>query len=240
MTLSKRRVHAIVRKETREYRRNTNVIVTMAIFPLIFLIQPLVLVLILPQETALSLSNRHLLLYMLAIPALVPATLSAYAVVGERQQDTLEPVLTTPISGEELLLGKALACLLPTMVVSYTVYAFFLTGVWLFARPTVASGLLRGPDLITQLLLTPLLATWSIWAGLWISTRSSDVRVAQQFSLLASLPSVAVTSLIAFDVIPLTPQVAVSLTVTLLLLDATGWRLTSTAFDRERLLAGQR
>jgi hypothetical protein len=45
----------------------------------------------------------------LAIPALVPATLAASAVVGERQQATLEPVLTTPISREEFMLGKALA-----------------------------------------------------------------------------------------------------------------------------------
>jgi len=46
---------------------------------------------------------------MLAIPALVPATLAAFAIVGERQQGTLEPVLGTPIHREELLLGKALA-----------------------------------------------------------------------------------------------------------------------------------
>src|SRR5215472_1641558 len=34
---------------------------------------------------------------LLGIPAIVPATVSAYAVVGERQQGTLEPALTTPI-----------------------------------------------------------------------------------------------------------------------------------------------
>ena len=42
MTLSRRRIRSIVRKEFREYRRNRSVIVTMAIFPLIFLIQPVV------------------------------------------------------------------------------------------------------------------------------------------------------------------------------------------------------
>ncbi len=34
---------------------------------------------------------------------------AAYAVVGERQQGTLEPVLTTPVRREEFLLGRALA-----------------------------------------------------------------------------------------------------------------------------------
>ena len=42
MSVSKRRVRAIFRKELREYRRNRTIIVAMAIFPLIFLIQPLV------------------------------------------------------------------------------------------------------------------------------------------------------------------------------------------------------
>ena len=60
---------------------------------------------------------------MLGIPALVPAFLAAYSVVGERQQGTLEPVLTTPIRREEFLLGKALAALVPSLAVAYVVYA---------------------------------------------------------------------------------------------------------------------
>ena len=80
----------------------------------------------------------------------------------------------------------------------------------LFAQPGVASALLRGPDLLAQLLFTPLLAGWSIWVGIAISTRSSDVRVAQQLGMLANLPSVAVTSLIAFNVIHATLGLALA------------------------------
>src|SRR5919201_131433 len=113
MRVSGRLVRAIVRKELREYRHNGFIVWTMAISPLIFLIQPLVVVFALPAPAASRLSHEHLLLYMLGIPALVPAAVAAYAVVGERQQGTLEPVLTTPIRREEFLLGKALAALLP-------------------------------------------------------------------------------------------------------------------------------
>src|SRR5215204_2517719 len=49
-----------------------------------------------------SLGNEHVLLYMLGIPALVPTFTAPYSVVGEREQGTLEPVLTTPIRHEEL------------------------------------------------------------------------------------------------------------------------------------------
>jgi ABC-2 type transport system ATP-binding protein len=50
MNVSSRRVRAIVRKELREYRHNGFIIWTMAIFPLIFLIQPLVVVFALPPR----------------------------------------------------------------------------------------------------------------------------------------------------------------------------------------------
>lgn len=231
-------MRAIFRKELREYRRNGNIVAVMVVLPLIFLIQPLVLVLALPASALVPLSHRHLLLYMLAIPALVPATLAAYAVVGERQQGTLEPVLTSPIRREEFLLAKALASFVPSVAIAYAVYAVFLACVELFAQPAVAAALLRGPDLLAQLLFTPLLAVWSIWLGIAISARSSDVRVAQQLGMLVSLPSVAVTSLIAFDVIHLAPRLALGLAAALLVLDGLGWRISSATFDRERLITG--
>jgi ABC-2 type transport system permease protein len=240
VNISRRRVRAIFRKELREYRRNGNIIAAMVILPLIFLIQPLVVVFALPASAAAGLSHEHLLLYMLAIPALVPATLAAYAVVGERQQGTLEPVLTTPIRREEFLLGKALAALVPSVVIAYAVYAFFLTCVGLFARPAVASALIRGPELLAQLLFTPLLAGWSIWVGIAISARASDVRVAQQLGTVASLPTAVVTSLIAFDVIHATLGLALGLAAALLVLGGLGWRIVSATFDRERLITGTR
>lgn len=240
MNVSTRRVRAIFRKELREYRRNRQIVVSMAILPLLFLIQPLIDIFALPAPASGTLSHEDPLLYLLAIPALVPAYVAAYSVVGERQQGTLEPVLTTPIRREEFLLGKALAVLVPSLAVSYAVYALFLACVELFARPVIASALLQGPEILAQLLFTPLLAGWSIWVGIAISTRSRDVRVAQQLGMLASLPSVAVTSLIAFNVIHATLGLALGGAAALLVLNRLGWRITSATFDRERLITGTR
>jgi ABC-type transport system involved in multi-copper enzyme maturation permease subunit len=240
MRMSTRRVRAIVRKELREYRRHGSVVVATAIFPLIFLIQPLFVVFLSSGTTAARLGDWHLLLYMLAIPVLAPGMLAAYAVAGERQQGSLEPVLTTPIPREEFLLGKALAALVPAVAVAYAVYAVFLACVVLFAQPDVAAAVLRTPDIVAQLLLTPPLAAWSIWVGIAISARSSDVRVAQQLGLLADLPVVLVSSLIAFDVIHPTPALAVGLIAVLLVGDVAGWRIVAPMFDRERLITGTR
>jgi ABC-2 type transport system permease protein len=238
--MSARRVRAIVRKELQEYRRHGSVVVATAIFPLIFLIQPLVVVFRTSGSSSAAFGQLHLLLYMLAIPVLAPAVLAAYAVAGERQQGSLEPVLTTPIPREEILLGKALAALIPAVAIAYIVYAVFLACVALFADPALAAAILRVPDIAVQLVLTPMLAALSIWIGIAISTRSSDVRVAQQLSLLADVPLVLLTSLIAFNVIELTRGLAIGLVAILLVADVSGWRIVAPMFDRERLITGSR
>ena len=235
--MNRRRIRAIVRKEVRGYRRNGSIVAAMVFVPFIFIIQPLISVFSLSSKAAMQLSHHHELLYLLAIPALVPVLLASYSVVGERQEGTLEPVLTTPIRREELVLGKALAVLLPSVAVAYFVFGVFLAAVALFAHSGVSSDIIRGPDVLVQVIFTPLIAGWSIWLGIAISTRVNDVRVAQQLSVLASLPTIALTTLISLNVIHPSAQLAIALGVVLLIGNRLGWRLVSTLFDRERLIA---
>ena len=238
MSINRRRVRAIVRKELRDFRRNRSLTTGMAIIPVLFCVQPAVTVFTLDPAASATLRQQHVLLYMLGIPALVPSVIAAYSVVGEREQGTLEPVLTTPIRREELLLGKAVAALLPSLAVAYAVYGLFLASVEFFAAPAVASALIRPPDLLAQVVFTPLLAGWSIWTAIMISTRSNDIRVVQQFALLASLPSIAVTTLVGFNVIKVSLVAGLVAAAALLLLNWMGWRFASAMFDRERLITG--
>jgi ABC-type Na+ efflux pump permease subunit len=238
MNISRRRVRAIVRKELHEYRHNGDIVYAMAIFPLIFLVQPLIQVFTLSSSASAALHSEHSLLYMLAIPVLVPAVLASYSIVGERLQGTLEPVLATPVRREELLLGKATAAFLPAVVVAYAVFAVFVALVELFAQPGVASGLIQAPQLLVQLLFTPLLAALAIWIGIAVSVRTSDPRTSGQVAILLNLPVVAVTSLLAFNVIPATLPVAIASAAVLIILIRLGWRVASTIFDRERLVTG--
>jgi ABC-type Na+ efflux pump permease subunit len=236
VTISRRRLSAIVGKELRDYRHNGNIVYAMAILPLVFLIQPLIQVFTLPPSASTPLHHEHTLLYMLAIPVLVPAALASYSVVGEKLQGTLEPLLSTPITRQELLLGKALAAFLPTIVVSYLVFAVYIAVVELFAHAGIADALIRAPDLLVQLLFTPLLALWSIWVGIAVSARSTDPRTAGQLAILLSLPTVAVTTLIAFNVIEPSGKVAAGFGIGLLVLIRLGGRLATALLDRERLI----
>lgn len=238
---SRIRIRALVRKELNDYRRNRFIATTMALLPLVFTVQPVITLFRLPADTSSSQLDALVgvsTLELMLIPALVPAVAASYAVVGEREQGTLEPVLTTPVRPAEFLLGKALAALLPTLVIGYALYGVFLTAVGIFAHPNVAHDIFEAPRIVAQLLFTPLLALWSIWASIAISTRTSDVRVAQQLSSLAALPPLAVTALIGFNVLQPTVALAVGLGAALLLVDAVAWRLVSALFHSERLVTG--
>ena len=244
MSFSWRRVGAIFHKELRDYRRNRFVVIfTMTILPLIFIAVPMIQLFTIPASVSSSKLDTRIglsLLYMLLIPAIVPSALAAYSVVGEREQGTLEPILTTPIRREEFLVGKAVAVLLPTLVVAYTVFGVFLTAAALFAHPGVESAVFEPSHLLVQLLFTPLIAGWSIWVGIAISAGSSDVRAAQQLSVLATLPPTAVVALMSLNVITASTGLSLALAAALLALDGLGWRAVAVMFDRERLIAGAR
>lgn len=232
------RARAIFIKELREYRRNGSIVGAMAVVPLVFALPPVVNVFAIPAKAAHTLAQGNILLSLLGIPAIVPAALASYSVVGEREQGTLEPVLITPIEREEFLLGKALASFVPSLLIAYAIYGLVVLCVELFAQRDVAAALLQLPQVAVQLGFTPLLAAWSICVAMTISARTSDVRVAQQLSTLASLPSVVVAALVAYGVIHASVQLAFGLAIALVVLNRAGWRAASLAFDRERLIAG--
>jgi ABC-2 type transport system permease protein len=178
-------------------------------------------------------------LLMLIVPIVIPPVISAYSVVGERDQGTLEPVLTTPISASELLVGKAIAAFIPSVGVAYAIYFIAAVTIRIGASHAVSSVVWEAPHLLAQLLFTPLLALWSIWVGIAISTRASDVRVAQQLATLAGLPLLAFTSLVSFQVIRPSIPLTLVLALVLIVVDAFAWRFVSRLFDRERLVTGR-
>ena len=235
----KGRVRAVLRKELREFRRNKLVVSTMVVLPLFFIAIPLAGVLAVNSGTAPEAINGIVggaLLAFFLVPLMLPTLIAGYAVVGEREQGTLEPVLTTPVRREELLIGKALAAVVPSTAMAYALFGLFVTVVQLFARRDVVSLVLEPSQVVAIALFTPLLATFSIWVGLAISARSSDIRVAQQLSAVAMLPMVGVLWLFAFQVIAPTVTVAVAGAILLAVLDLGAWRIVSALFDRERLL----
>jgi len=243
MTFRWTRVRAIVVKELRDYRRNRFILGTMGVLPLLFIILPLIQLFDARGDLDSTRLNLHVglsMLYMLLIPAFLPSTLSAYSVVGEREQGTLEPVLTTPIRRKEFLVGKALAAFGPTVGLAYAVFGVFLAAAALFAHPAIASAIYSGTHVLVQVLFIPLVAGWGIWVGIAVSARSTDVRAAQQLSVLGCVPLMAVLALMSLNVITVSVGLAVGFAAALLAIDLLAWRAVAAMLDRERLITGSR
>jgi ABC-type Na+ efflux pump permease subunit len=238
------RIRAVVRKELRDFRRKRAIVVTMCILPLLFLVEPVVTIFLVTPTTSGAALQKSLILpilYLLLIPTIMPSTLAAYTVAGEREQGTLEPLLTTPIRQQEFLLGKAASVMIPTLALSYTVFALFLVAVRLVANSVVASAVFHeAPVILALFLLAPLMAGWGILVGMAVSVRATEVRVAQQLGTLASFPPVVVIILLAVGVVSPTFSVALEFAVGLLLIDALLLRFVFGMFDRERLVTGSK
>jgi ABC-type Na+ efflux pump permease subunit len=243
MSASTARIGAVIRKELAEFRRNRLIVGTASVFPLVFLVGPTISILDIKAQALNAVLQKHVeasLFIPLLAPVLVPAIMSAYSVVGEREQGTLEPVLTTPVGRAELIIGKATAIFLPAVTVGYLLFGVFLAITQLAARPAVAAAVRHAPQLPAALVFIPLLAAWSIWVGLAISARVTDTRVAQQLSTLASLPPAALAALMSFGVITPSFGLVATLFGALLAIDSVACLAVARLFDRERLITGAR
>jgi ABC-type Na+ efflux pump permease subunit len=233
------RVRAVARKELRDFRRNKFVVGTMIALPLFLVLLPIGNVLGI-KEGAADATIRGVVggasLTFFLVPLILPTVIAGYGVIGEREQGTLEPVLTTPVRASELLIGKALAAVIPSVLIAYGMFALYVILVSSFAVQAVVDLVLQPSQVVAVALFAPLLSGFSIWVGLAISARASDVRVAQQLAGLAMLPMLALLSLFAFRVVSPSVNVAVIGAACLLVLDAVAWRVVSAMFDRERLL----
>ena len=240
MSIDASRVKADIRKDLQDFRRKRAIVLSMSALPIVYLAVAMILVLVLsPTKHGSGPIPTVPLLYLLLIPVMMPAIVASYSIVGEREQGTLEPLLTTPLRQQELILGKAAAVMIPTLALSYTVFVLFLAFVKLFAPSVTASLVFHdGPALLSLLLFTPLLAGWSISVGLAASVRASEARVAQQLASLTSFPAIGVVVIMMIGLLHPHFAVAIGFGAGLLLIDALVLRLTIWMFSRERLIVG--
>jgi ABC-2 type transport system permease protein len=132
--------------------------------------------------------SQFLLMFML-MPLAIPVTIAAYSIVGEKTTRTLEPVLATPITSFELLMGKALAAAIPAVVVTWLGFLIFAIGANILAvGPGVMEKILAPLWLLAIILIGPLLAIGSVSVAVMVSSRANDPRVAEQLSMLVIIP----------------------------------------------------
>ncbi|MCK2218327.1 ABC transporter permease subunit [Actinomadura sp. ATCC 31491] len=237
------RVRAVASKELAEYRRNRLVVVSMALLPALLFALALAALIPLPDGVAernLRTAGGAALELFLLVPLIIPTVVSVHSVLGEREQGTLEPLLTTPVTDGELLRGKAIAACAPAVLLSWLLFGLFAGAGALWMRPSVLRWVFTGESVLAALAFAPLMAAFAVIATMLVSAGTRDLRVAQQLAGLAVLPMFLGAMALSFRLVPMSYLVYALCAAGVGLLDGLGWLLLRRVFDRELLLAGAR
>ena len=115
----------IARKDIKVFIRKRTVLYTVILLPLLLsVLFPLVIEFggrktggITGQEIPALLHSFEW--FFVIIPAIIPAPIASYSIVGEKLEKSLERLLATPTTDGEILLGKSVAAFIPAIIASY-------------------------------------------------------------------------------------------------------------------------
>ncbi len=239
---------AIARKDFATFRTKRYIIYSLVIFPLLISIGlPLLIWFGLrngvpPAQVPDVISGFNSVLnafsfFFVLIAGLLPVNIGAYSIVGEKLEKTLEPLLATPTTDGELLLGKSLAAFLPSIVATYAGAAIFM--VLIDAATGTTLGYLFFPNLTMAailLVLVPLISVLSVEFNVIVSARVNDIRAAQQFGALIALPLAGIYVAVEVGFLSLTlPNLAIIAAI-ILVIDVLLFSLSRATFRREEIL----
>ena len=127
--------------------------------------------------------------FYLILAGILPATLASYSIVGEKVEKSLEPLLATPTTDSEILLGKGIAAVLPPLAAILTASMIFMGAVDAVTFKTLGYNFFPNWNAALVLfVMAPLATIMSVEWSVMISSRVSDVRIAQQLSTLLIVP----------------------------------------------------
>ena len=191
-----------------------------------------------PRQVVMFMLMKQLLATFLAVPAIIPALITSYSIIGEKQLRTLEPVLATPVRVGELLAGKCLAAFVPALLATWL--SFGITCAILQSRLPPETARVAPPTtdwLIAIFFVAPLLAFGSNTLTVIVSSRVRDPRAAHQFASLLILPIIGVVLVQLARGILLGWRFWLATALALAWLDAILLRLASAWFNHEGILA---
>lgn len=175
--------------------------------------------------------------WFVIISAILPSPIASYSIVGEKVEKSLEPLLATPATDGEILLGKCLAAFIPTILASYAGATIYMA----LADRALYSvvGYLYYPNwemVVILLLLTPITCLLSIEMNVIVSSRVTDVRSASQLGGVIFAPFMGLYIAGEIDVITLDTTTLLIISVVLALLAIGLFFMSTRTFQREQIL----
>ena len=189
-----------------------------------------------PGELAGAFAVQQFLVFFLLMPAYIPLSIATFSIIGEKQARSLEPVLAAPIRTVELLAGKAIAALVPGLLAGWATYAIFVILASVVYGPALF-GVVTDPSWLAGVfLLGPAVGLSSVVAGVIVSARVNDPRVAQQIGGVVIVPVIGLVLLQATGTLLVGPAGYVLLSAVVLAIAVVGLRIGVRLFDREAIL----
>jgi ABC-2 type transport system permease protein len=258
------RIKAIIIKEWREVFKNKFVLFTVSFLPLMITALPLVILYFaggsgdfgsistadLPAQFVpmcgdleggdcmlYYIVTQFLLLFMM-VPVIVPMTIASYSIVGEKTTRTLEPLLATPVTTVEILVGKGLAGVIPAVLTTWIGYLVYAAGAHIMvSNPAVVSKLFDPLWMIAIFVVGPLLSLMGVSISVMISSRVNDPRVAEQISGIFVLPVVGLFIGQTTGIILINESFILWMAAGLLALDIVLFYFAVQIFQRETILS---
>jgi ABC-2 type transport system permease protein len=253
-------IATVLRREWAETVRNRLLMSTILIPPMVLTVAPLALAGVIGQralpdalavqvlaqrpgwatftasELAGAFAVQQFLVFFLLMPAYIPLSIATFSIIGEKQARTLEPVLATPIRTVELLTGKAVAALVPGVLAGWVTYVAFVALASLVYGPALFGVVTDASWLVGVFILGPAIGLSSVVAGVIVSSRVNDPRVAQQVGGIIIVPIIALTLVQATGTLLVGAAGYLLMAAIVLVASLVGLRAGVALFDREAIL----
>lgn len=176
------------------------------------------------------------LLFMI-LPVMIPVTIAAYSIVGEKSTRSLEPLLATPITTVELLTGKALAAIIPAIAATWIAYLIYGVGVLLILGSQLTLQFILAPVWLTAIFFVgPLMTLFAVCVAIMVSARVTDPRVAEQLSGVVILPIILLVIGQSMGLLIVSQELIYLLGAVVLIIDIVLGFVTVKSFRRETIL----
>lgn len=190
----------VSKREVRDSFRDWRIIIPIVLLTLVFPALATFVARLMMRFTArygAQLIGDQLVPFLLLVVGFFPMSFSLVIAletfVGEKERNSLEPLLATPLTDAQLYVGKMLAAIIPPMSTSYLGIAVYLVGL------VIVVGWVVPVELTIQiLLLSTVQGIIMVAAAVIVSSQTTSVRAA---NLLASFIIVPVALLLQFEAI---------------------------------------
>ena len=231
----------IAAKDFKTFRKKKSIVYLVAFIPLfVAVLIPTVIGYVGQRKTPAELVVLlpAFLFFYVILGAYLSTPIASYTIAGEKLEKSLEPLLATPTTDGEILLGKGITAFFPPLAAVLGGSALFMLLMDLTTKGKL--GYYYFPDwnsAIVVLLLLPLALLMSVQINVIMSSRVTDVRAGQQLGALTVVPFIGLYVAGELDLINLGDTTnLVIIAGALVVVDVLLFFVSTATFRREEIL----